>query len=122
MTRGHEDVGSEDVGHGDEEGDAENETTGGDTESEETRRIRHRKVTPEVEEANRSLLRLIANLENCEVTDLPPLYEQIDHMVEQLFNSQPPPDAQAENRFSYHGYRIELDQDGNVSFMKLPTG
>jgi len=108
---GNDEMGNGEVGHGDDEGDPENGTTGDDAESENVRRIRHRKVTPEVEEANRSLLRFVANLEHCEVTDLPPLYEQIDHMVEQLFSSPPPPQAQAEIRFSYHGYRIELDRD-----------
>ncbi|MFC4451548.1 HalOD1 output domain-containing protein [Halorussus aquaticus] len=85
------------------------------------KRIYHRKVTPEVEEANRSLLRLVANLENCELTDLPPLYDQIDHLIEHLFSSPPPPEAQVEVEFSYYGYRIELDQSGNVSLMKLAT-
>lgn len=83
------------------------------------RKIRHRKVTPEVEEAKRNLLRLIANLENCEVTELPPLYDHVDHLIEHLFSSPPPAEAQVEIEFSYHGYRIELDQSGNVSFMKL---
>ncbi|NEU58076.1 HalOD1 output domain-containing protein [Halorussus sp. MSC15.2] len=87
--------------------------------SERESKIYHRKVTPEVEEANQSLLRLVANLENCEVTDLPPLYDQIDHLVEHLFSSPPPPEAQVEVEFSYYGYRIELDQSGNVSLMKL---
>lgn len=82
-------------------------------------RIYHRKVTPDAGEANQSLLRLLANVENCEVNDLPPLYGQIDHMVAHLFTDPPPGDAQAELSFSYHGYRIELDQTGNVSFMKL---
>jgi len=94
-----------------------NETS--DERSETERQIRHRKVTPDPDEANRSLLRLIANLENCEVTDLPPLYERVDHLVENLFTSPPPAEAQVEIEFSYHGYRVELDQKGNASFMKL---
>ncbi|WP_205254576.1 MULTISPECIES: HalOD1 output domain-containing protein [Halorussus] len=81
--------------------------------------IYHRKVTPDVEEATRSLLRLVANLENCEVTDLPPLYDCIDHMVEHLFDSPPSPEAQTELEFSYFGYRIRIDQSGNVSLKKL---
>jgi hypothetical protein len=110
MPSGNEDVGD----------DGATGTANEDADSE--RRIRHRKVTPDAEEANQSLLRLIANLENCDVTDLPPLYEQIDHLVEHLFGSPPPPEAQAEIEFSYHGYRIQLDQSGNVSFMKLADG
>ena len=81
--------------------------------------IFHRKVTPESDAANESLLRLIANLERCEVTDLPPLYEQVDHMVEHLFTEPPPADAQAELLFTYPGYRIELDQTGDVTLMKI---
>lgn len=91
----------------------------GDERSERERQIRHRKVAPEPEEANQHLLRLVANLENCEVNDLPPLYDRIDHLVEGLFTSPPPAEAQAEIEFSYYGYRIELDQDGNISLMKL---
>jgi hypothetical protein len=95
------------------------EPNGPETDEANENRIFHRKVTPEAEEANESLLRLIANLERCEVTDLPPLYDQIDHMVEHLFTEPPPTDAQAELEFSYHGYRIELDQTGDVKFMKI---
>jgi len=90
-----------------------------DERSERERQIRHRKVTPDPEEANRHLLRLVANLENCEINDLPPLYDRIDHLIEELFTSPPPSEAQAELEFSYYGYRIELDQRGNVSLMKL---
>ncbi len=53
------------------------------------------------------------------MTDLPPLYDRIDHMVKQLFTSPPPPDAQVELEFSYFGYRIRLDQGGNASVRKL---
>ncbi|WP_135830487.1 HalOD1 output domain-containing protein [Halorussus halobius] len=90
-----------------------------DDDSEGRKQIYHRKLAPDAEEANRSLLRLIANLERCEVTELPPLYEQVDHLVEKLFTAPPPSDAQAELAFSYYGYRVELDQSGNVSLMKL---
>ncbi|WP_115863959.1 HalOD1 output domain-containing protein [Halorussus litoreus] len=115
-SRNERDVGQEDDRTSEQRDadDADGERGAGDDD-----RIYHRKVTPDAEEANQSLLRLLANVENCEVTDLPPLYEQIDHMVEHLFTQPPPDDAQAELTFSYHGYRIELDQTGNVSLMKL---
>ena len=95
------------------------ESTGPETDDVNEHRIFHRKVMPVAEEANQSLLRLVANLERCEVTDLPPLYDQIDHMVEHLFTDPPPADAQAKLEFSYHGYRIELDQSGDVKFMRI---
>lgn len=108
MTRGNEN------GAG---GDGDGTDDSGETPDE--RKIYHRKVTPDPDEANQSLLRSIADLERCAVTDLPPLYEQVDHLIEHLFNSPPPPEAHAELQFSYHGYRIELDQTGNATLMKL---
>lgn len=103
---------------GDGSGSGERSDGDGDDDVGENR-IYHRKVTPDADEANRSLLRLLADVEGCEVTDLPPLYEQVDHLVEHLFTDPPPASAQAELEFSYHGYRVELDQTGNVSLMKL---
>lgn len=120
-----EDVGPEDDRASEQRGasdEADGEPGLGDDcgpESGDDARMHHRKLTPDAETANRRLLRLLANVENCEVNDLPPLYGQIDHMVEYLFTDPPPGDAQAELAFSYHGYRIELDQTGNVSLMKL---
>lgn len=42
-----------------------------------------------------SLLHVIAELEGCEVEDLPPLYDYVDHLLEDLFTTPPPPKAQA---------------------------
>jgi hypothetical protein len=85
-------------------------------------RIYHRTVEPETERANERLLRLIADLEGCEMTDLPPLYNRIDDLLTDIFDSPPPAEAQAELEFSYYGYRITIDQAGEVSLMKLPEG
>lgn len=107
-------------GGGTDGGDRPEEPTGdGTTDDGGEPKIFHRQVASEAEEANERLLRLIANLENCDVTDLPPLYDQIDHMVEHLFTEPPPADAQVELKFTYHGYRIELDQSGDVTLMKV---
>jgi hypothetical protein len=85
-------------------------------------RIYHRKIEPEPEDADYRLLRLIANVEGVDVTDLPPIYDRIDHLVGHMYQNPPSPDAQAQLEFSYYGYRITLDQDGNVSLMKLADG
>lgn len=60
-----------------------------------------------------------AQLENKEMSELPPLYETIDHLIEHLFSDPPEPDAQVQVEFTYEGYRISLDQDGQATFMKI---
>lgn len=98
------------------EGDSSDGTDGDSND----RQIYHRTVEPETERANERLLRHIAELEDCEMTDLPPLYDRIDDLLQNVFDFPPPSEAQAELEFSYYGYRITVDQTGEVSLMKLP--
>ena len=108
------------------EGDSPNrEETDGDEQAASSsdaddRQIHHRTVEPEPERANERLLRHVADLEGCELTDLPPLYNRIDDLLNDIFDSPPPSEAQAELEFSYYGYRITIDQTGDLSLMKLP--
>lgn len=96
-------------------------SNGGETNGDsDDQQIYHRTVEPETERANERLLRHIANLEGCDVTDLPPLYNRIDDMIQNIFGSPPPSEAQAELEFSYYSYRITIDQSGSVSLMKIP--
>jgi hypothetical protein len=81
--------------------------------------IFHRKIEPDPEDANYRLLGIIANLEHTDEIDLPPLYDRIDHLVTQVFEDPPHPEAQVQIEFSYYGYRITLDQSGNVQLMRL---
>lgn len=119
MPRGNENEG--DGGNDGTEGDDRDyDEASGDAPS--GNGIYHRQIVPDPDAANRSLLQVIADLEGCGMTDLPPLYDRVDHLVEHLFTSPPPVEAQAELQFSYHGYRIELDQTGNVMVMKLGDG
>jgi hypothetical protein len=92
---------------------------GGETDGDSTdQRIYHRTVEPETERANERVLGHIAELEGCELTDMPPLYDRIDDLLRNIFDSPPPSEAELE--FSYYGYRITIDQTGRVSLMKLP--
>ncbi len=84
------------------------------------RHICRRQIEPDPEHPYFSLLHVIAELEGCEVSDLPPLYDYVDHLIEDLFTSPPPPKAQVEVEFSYYDYRINVDQEGNLSLMKQP--
>ena len=91
----------------------------GSPDEEDERRIHHRTIEPDADRANESLLRIVADLEDRRMADLPPFYDQIDDMVENLFRDPPPADAQVQIEFSYHGYRIYVDDTGQVSVMKL---
>ena len=62
---------------------------------------------------------VISELEERESTDLPAVYDTIDHLIEELFSDPPSPEAQAVLEFSYEGYRITLSQDGYATFMKI---
>ena len=85
-------------------------------------RIVHRRIEPESGDADYRLLQLIAEVEGIDVTNLPPIYDRIDHLVTKMYENPPSPEAQAQLSFSYAGYRITLDQDGNVSLIKIADG
>ncbi|RXK46409.1 HalOD1 output domain-containing protein [Halorientalis pallida] len=85
-------------------------------------RIVHGRIEPEPADADYRLLRLIADVEGLDVTDLPPIYDRIDHLVTKMYEDPPSSEAQAQLAFSYAGYRIRIDQDGNVSLMKIADG
>lgn len=89
-----------------------------DDESPERSVIR-REVEPTEDEANYRVLQTIADVEGVDVTDLPPLYERIDHILDHLFDNPPAPEAQVVITFSYHGYRVRVDQGGHVELTRL---
>lgn len=65
---------------------------------------------------------VVAELEDRDTTELPPVYNTIDHLIETLFSDPPAPEAQAVIQFSYEGYRVNLNQDGHATFMKIGGG
>lgn len=62
---------------------------------------------------------IVAELEGEGATDLPALYDTVDHLVEHMFSTPPPLEAQCRLEFTYEGYRITLTQDGRATFMKV---
>ncbi|AQL44531.1 hypothetical protein BV210_09785 [Halorientalis sp. IM1011] len=82
----------------------------------------HRRIEPDPADADYRLLQLIAEVEGIDVTELPPIYDRIDHLVTRMYEDPPSAEAQAQLKFSYAGYRITLDQDGNVSLIKIADG
>jgi len=78
-------------------------------------------VRPAEAEPNYLVLETIAEAEGIAVTDLPPMYERIDHIIDKIFEEPPVDAAQVEVSFSYHGYRITIDQEATVTLRKLGT-
>lgn len=76
-------------------------------------------IEPDPETAEYDLLEIIADLDGVDITDLPSLYDQMDHFVETLFETPPAPEAQLELSFSYAGYRISVDQTGAVTLVNV---
>lgn len=81
--------------------------------------IHERQVEPVEDEANYRVLETIADVEGVDVTELPPMYERLDHMLDELFSEPPSPEAQVEITFSYYGYRVTADQEGSITLRKL---
>jgi len=91
------------------------QSNGADPDSE----ILRREVEPTEDEANYRVLETIAEVEDVDVTALPPMYTRIDHILDELFSDPPEPAAQVEMTFSYYGYRVTIDQEGVICLRKL---
>ncbi|ELZ01161.1 hypothetical protein C482_08181 [Natrialba chahannaoensis JCM 10990] len=61
---------------------------------------------------------IVAELENTEPTRLPPMYDCVDGMLDNLFSQPPSPEAQMAVDFSYKSYRITIEQDATATFVK----
>ena len=81
--------------------------------------ITHRTISIDPKEGEYEFLELIAENEGCDVTDLPPMHPRINDIIAEVFSDPPSPDSQLQVQFSYHGYRVDLDQAGNISLMKI---
>jgi hypothetical protein len=76
-------------------------------------------IPPDPTTAEYHLAEIIAELNGKQMDELPPLYTQIDHMVEQLFKNPPAPEAQVELSFSYCGFRVKLTQRGQLTIVPV---
>lgn len=75
----------------------------------------------DTEEPAMELVNLIAEHKGVEQDELNPVYNWADHLIEHLYGSPPPAEAQATVEFSYEGYRITLYQDGRAVIMDRTT-
>lgn len=82
-------------------------------------RIFHATIEPDAEDGGIELSEVVADLEGRDSLELPTLYHQVDHLLEELFSDPPAPEAQVEISFTYEGYRIDVDQSGHVRLMPI---
>lgn len=58
----------------------------------------------------------VADLKNVESDELSPLYDAIDHVIDNVFSDPPDSEADVQVTFSYEGFRITIHQDGRATF------
>jgi hypothetical protein len=76
-------------------------------------------IEPRSETADNDFLELVARIEGVDTTELPSLYREVNHTIENLFKTPPSSAAQMEVSFSYSGYRVTVDQRGNVKLVRV---
>ena len=86
----------------------------GDSESE----VVHRQFDTDAENPAIEVVAAIADIDGREMTDLPPLYNCIDGVLDDLFSDPPSPEAEMRITFNYEGYRVGVTQDGSGTFVE----
>jgi hypothetical protein len=76
-------------------------------------------IDPDPQSAEHDLLELIAESEGKAIEELPSFYTQVDHFVEMLFEQPPSPESQMQLSFSYAGYRVTINQRGEVTLLNV---
>lgn len=83
--------------------------------------IIHRELDTDVENPAVEIAELVADIEDKDSTDLATMYEVTDHVIDHIFSEPPAPEAQFQVSFSYEGYRITVEQNGNVQLVDTET-
>ncbi|MFB6087690.1 MAG: HalOD1 output domain-containing protein [Haloarculaceae archaeon] len=79
----------------------------------------HRNFDPAEHDPVYYVVDTIAELERVSIEELPSTYDNIDGLVDRLYENPPRPETQATIEFSYAGYRVTLHQDGQATFLKI---
>lgn len=81
--------------------------------------ILHRELDTDRENPAPQIAELVADIEDRSITELSTMYGCVDGVLDQIFSNPPSPEAQMEVKFSYEGYRISVEQNGNARFIKI---
>lgn len=80
--------------------------------------IIHRSLDTDGDNPAIQIVELIAEIEDRDMLELENMYECADGMLDNLFSDPPVAEAQMQVVFSYEGYRITIEQNGNVKLVK----
>lgn len=80
--------------------------------------IVHRQLDTSHEEPAVAVAEAVADIDGVESSDLPTMYECVDGVLDHLFSTPPDPEAQMDVTFSFHSYRITVEQTGDAKFVK----
>lgn len=61
----------------------------------------------------------VADIKGVEATDLEEMYGCVDGVLDHVFSDPPAPEARLQVEFSYEGYRVTIEQDGDARFVEL---
>ncbi|WP_262176432.1 HalOD1 output domain-containing protein [Haloarcula laminariae] len=90
--------------------------------SESEAEVYHRSIfEDDTKDPTTELVTAVAELKGVEQDTLNPLYNWADHLIEHLYSTPPPAEAQGVVEFSYEGFRITLYQDGHAVIMGRNT-
>lgn len=65
--------------------------------------------------------RVVAELDDRDVTAMDDVYGCVDGVLDRLFDDPPSPDAKMTISFDYAGYRVTVRQDGSAEFRRLSS-
>lgn len=82
--------------------------------------VSHRQLDTDRGEAGLRVLEVVATLTGGEATDPTPIHDTVDRLLSELFANPPSPALQAKVEFLYEGYRINVYQDGQATFVEIP--
>lgn len=77
------------------------------------------KIDVDQQDPEVDLAAIVSELEKEPTESFPPVYDAVDSLITQLFSDPPPAEAQVMVQFTYHGYRIDIQQSGVVTFMEI---
>lgn len=84
-----------------------------------TDEIVHRTLSTDDDDPAVDVAKVVAELEDVKPDELPTTYNCIDGMLDELYAEPPSPDAQMEVSFTYAGYRITVEQNGDAKFIAV---
>jgi hypothetical protein len=78
-----------------------------------------RQLDTDVEKPAVQIVRTLADVEDRDPTEYTDIWGCADGVLGHLFSNPPAPEANMQITFDYEGYRISVDQFGDVAFREL---